>query len=126
MWLVRVALNRPYTFVVMAVLIVLLGAIAIQRMPSDILPEIDIPVVAVVWQYGGLPPDEMERRVVTGFERQLSTTVSDIEHTESQTLTGVSVIKIFFHPGAKVEAATAQIAFLGPRRARRRWNWALR
>jgi len=109
MWLVRVALNRPYTFVVMAVLIVLLGAVAIRRMPSDILPEIDIPVVAVVWTYGGLPPDEMEKRVVTGFERQLSTTVSDIEHTESQTLTGASVIKIFFHPGAKVEAATAQI-----------------
>jgi multidrug efflux pump subunit AcrB len=109
MWLVRVALNRPYTFVVMGVLIVLLGVIAIRRMPADILPEIDIPVVAVVWTYGGLPPDEMERRVVTGFERQLSTTVSDIEHTESQTLTGVSVIKIFFHPGAKVEAATAQI-----------------
>jgi multidrug efflux pump subunit AcrB len=109
MWLVRVALNRPYTFVVMAVLIVLLGVIAIRRMPSDILPEIDIPVVAVVWTYGGLPPDEMGKRVVTGFERQLSTTVSDIEHTESQTLTGVSVIKIFFHPGAKVEAATAQI-----------------
>jgi multidrug efflux pump subunit AcrB len=109
MWLVRVALNRPYTFVVMAVLIVLLGVITIRRMQSDILPEIDIPVVAVVWTYGGLPPDEMEKRVVTGFERQLSTTVSDIEHTESQTLTGVSVIKIFFHPGAKVEAATAQI-----------------
>ena len=106
MWLVRVALSRPYTFVVMAVLIVLLGAVAVSRMPSDILPEIDIPVVAVVWSYGGLPPDEMEKRVVTGFERQLSTTVSDIEHTESQTLTGVSVIKIFFYPGAKVEAAT--------------------
>jgi len=109
MWLVRIALDRPYTFVVMAVLIVLLGAIAIVRMPSDSLPGIDIPVVAVVWSYGGLPPDEMEKRVVTGFERQLSTTVGDIEHTESQTLTGVSVIKIFFHPGAKVEAATAQI-----------------
>jgi len=109
MWLVRVALSRPYTFVVMAVLIVLLGVVAIRRMPSDILPEIDIPVVAVVWSYGGLPPEEMEKRVVTGFERLLSTTVSDIEHTESQTLTGVSVIKIFFHPGAKVEAATAQI-----------------
>ncbi|MET0791067.1 MAG: efflux RND transporter permease subunit [Polyangiaceae bacterium] len=109
MWLVRVALSRPYTFVVMAVLIVLLGVVAISRMPSDILPEIDIPVVAVVWSYGGLPPDEMEKRVVTGFERLLSTTVNDIEHTESQTLTGVSVIKIFFYPGAKVEAATAQI-----------------
>src|SRR6478736_4709097 len=109
MWLVRVALSRPYTFVVMAVLIVLLGAIAIRRMPSDILPEIDIPVVAVVWTYGGLPPDEMEKRVVTGFERQLSTTVGDIEHTESQTLTGVSVVTISFHTDAKIEAATAQI-----------------
>src|SRR3954470_9765391 len=110
MWLVRVALGRPYTFVVMAVLIVLLGVVTIRRMSTDILPEIDIPVVAVVWQYGGLPPEEMEKRVVSGYERFLTTTVNDIEHTESQTLTGVSVIKVFFHPGAKIEAATAQIA----------------
>jgi len=110
MWLVRVALGRPYTFVVMAMLIVLLGVVTIRRMSTDILPEIDIPVVAVVWQYGGLPPEEMEKRVVSGYERFLTTTVSDIEHTESQTLTGVSVIKVFFHPGAKIEAATAQIA----------------
>jgi CzcA family heavy metal efflux pump len=109
MWLVRVALNRPYTFVVMAVLIVLLGAVTISRMATDILPEIEIPVVAVVWTYGGLPPDEMEKRVVTNFERLITTTVNDIEHTESQTLTGVSVIKVFFQPGAKIEAATAQI-----------------
>jgi CzcA family heavy metal efflux pump len=109
MWLVRLALRRPYTFVVMAVLIVLLGAVTIGRMPTDILPEIDIPVVSVVWSYGGLPPEEMEKRVVSNFERFLITTVNDIEHTESQSLTGVAVIKVFFHPGAKIEAATAQI-----------------
>src|SRR5262245_2036751 len=109
MWLVRLALRRPYTFVVAAVLIVLLGGLTVRRMPTDILPEIDIPVVSVVWSYNGLPPQEMERRIVSNFERFLITTVNDIEHTESQSLTGVSVIKVFFHPGAKIEAATAQI-----------------
>jgi CzcA family heavy metal efflux pump len=109
MWLVRVALNRPYTFVVMALMILLGGVFSIVRMPKDILPEIDIPVVAIVWSYGGLPPEEMEKRIVSGFERFLITTVNDIEHTESQSLTGVAVIKVFFHPGAKIEAATAQI-----------------
>src|SRR5690349_17341505 len=109
MWLVRLALRRPYTFVVMAVLIVLLGAVTIRRMPTDILPEIDIPVISVVWSYAGLPPEEMEKRVVSNFERFLITTVNDIEHTESQSLAGVAVIKVFFHPGAKIEAATAQI-----------------
>src|SRR4051812_4260455 len=109
MWLVRLALRRPYTFVVLALLIVLLGSVTIRKMSTDILPEIDIPVVSVVWSYGGLPPTEMEKRVVSNFERFLITTVNDIEHTESQSLTGVSVIKVFFHPGAKIEAATAQI-----------------
>ena len=109
MWLVRLALRRPYTFVVMSALIALVGVLAIVRMPTDILPEIDIPVISVVWSYGGLPPEEMEKRVVTGFERFLTTVVNDIEHIESQSLTGVSVIKVFFHPGAKIEAATAQI-----------------
>lgn len=109
MWLVRVALNRPYTFVVMALLILLGGAFTIQRMPKDILPEIDIPVVAVVWSYSGLPAEEMEKRIVSGFERYLITTVNDVEHTESQSLTGIAVIKVFFHPGAKIEAATAQL-----------------
>jgi len=109
MWLVRLALRRPYTFVVLALLIVLLGAVTVRKMPTDILPEIDIPVVSIVWSYGGLPPQEMERRIVSNFERFLITTVNDIEHTESQSLTGVSVIKVFFHPGAKIEAATAQI-----------------
>src|SRR4051812_28665193 len=108
MWLVRVALSRPYTFVVMAVLIVLLGTLTIRRMPTDILPEIDIPVLVAVWSYGGLTPEEMEKRVVTNYERFLTTTVSDIEHIESQSLTGMAVVKIFFHPGAKIDAATAQ------------------
>ncbi|HET6337542.1 MAG TPA: efflux RND transporter permease subunit [Polyangiales bacterium] len=110
MWLVSIALRRPYTFVIMGLLIVLLGVTTISRMSTDILPEIDIPVVAVVWQYGGLTPEEMEKRIVSGFERFLTTTVGGIEHTESQSLTGVAVIKAFFHPNASVDAATAQIA----------------
>src|SRR6476646_10329665 len=109
MWLVRLALKRPYTFVVMAMLIVIMGVFSILRMPTDIFPEIDIPVISVIWGYGGLPPEEMEKRIVTNFERGLTTTVNDIEHIESQSLTGISVIKIFFHPGARIEAATAQV-----------------
>jgi CzcA family heavy metal efflux pump len=109
MWIVRIALRRPYTFIVMSMLIVILGVATVLRMPTDIFPEIDIPVISVVWNYGGLPPEEMEKRVVTGFERGLTTTVNDIEHIESQSLTGVSVVKIFFHPGARIEAATAQV-----------------
>jgi multidrug efflux pump subunit AcrB len=109
MWIVRLALRRPYTFVVMAMLIVILGVFTILRMPTDIFPDIDIPVISVVWNYGGLSPDEMEKRIVSNFERALTTTVSDIEHIESQTLSGVAVIKIFFQPGAKIEAATAQV-----------------
>lgn len=109
MWLVRIALRRPYTFVVMAMLIVILGAVTIARMPTDIFPDIDIPVISVVWNYSGLSPEEMERRIVTNYERALTTTVNDIEHIESQSLTGVSVVKIFFQPGAAIEAATAQV-----------------
>jgi multidrug efflux pump subunit AcrB len=109
MWIVRLALRRPYTFVVMAVLIVLLGGFTLLRMPTDIFPDIDIPVISVIWNYGGLSPDEMEKRIVSNFERALTTTVSDIEHIESQMLSGVAVIKIFFQPGAKIEAATAQV-----------------
>src|SRR5215471_15730381 len=109
MWIVRLALRRPYTFVVMALLIVILGVFTILRMPTDIFPDIDIPVISVVWNYAGLSPDEMEKRIVSNFERGLTTTVSDIEHIESQMLSGVAVIKIFFQPGAKIEAATAQV-----------------
>src|SRR5215471_11706525 len=109
MWLVRIALKRPYTFVVMAMLIVILGVFSIVRMPTDIFPDIDIPVISVIFNYGGLPPEEMEKRVVTNYERLITTTVNDIEHIESQSLTGIAVVKIFFQPGAKIEAATAQV-----------------
>jgi multidrug efflux pump subunit AcrB len=109
MWIVRLALKRPYTFVVMSLLIVILGVATIFRMPTDIFPEIDIPVISVVWNYSGLAPEEMERRIVTNYERGLTTTVNDIEHIESQSLTGISVVKIFFHAGARIEAATAQV-----------------
>ncbi|HKP59929.1 MAG TPA: efflux RND transporter permease subunit [Polyangiales bacterium] len=109
MWLVRIALQRPYTFIVMAMLIVIIGAVSLTRMPTDIFPDIDIPVITVVWNYSGLPPDEMERRIITNYERALTTTVNDIEHIESQSLTGVAVIKIFFQPGANIDGATAQV-----------------
>jgi len=109
MWIVRLALRRPYTFVVMSLLIVVLSGVTLLRMPIDIFPEINIPVVAVVWTYPGMAPDEMEKRIVTIHERAMTTTVNDIEHIESQSLAGVSVIKVFFQPGAKIEAAVAQV-----------------
>jgi multidrug efflux pump subunit AcrB len=109
MWLVRVALKRPYTFIVMSLLIVIIGVLSIVKMPTDIFPSVDIPVISVIWNYGGLPPEEMERRVTSNFERFLTTTVNDIEHVESQTLTGIAIIKIFFQPEAKIEEATAQV-----------------
>ncbi len=109
MWLVRMALRRPYTFVVMAMLIIGIGALTIARMPTDIFPDIDIPVISVIWNYPGLTPEDMEKRIVNNYERYLTTAVNDIEHIESQSLTGISVIKIYFQPGAKIEAATAQV-----------------
>ncbi len=101
--------QRPYTFVVLAILILFVGPFAILRTPTDIFPNINIPVVTVVWNYGGLSADEMAYRIVNLFERGLTTTVNDIEHIESQTLRGIAVIKVFFQPGAKVEAAIAQV-----------------
>lgn len=109
MWIVRLALRRPYTFVVMAMLIVILGVTSVLQMPTDILPEIDIPVIAIVWQYTGLPPDDMEQRFTGTYERAITTTVSGIEHIESQALFGVSVTKVFFHPGTRMEMANAQV-----------------
>jgi CzcA family heavy metal efflux pump len=109
MWIVRLALRRPYTFVVMALVIILLGVITIGRMPTDIFPEINIPVVSVIWTFAGMAPEDMEKRIVTISERAMTTTVNDIEHIESQSMQGVSVVKVFFHPGAKIEAAVAQI-----------------
>jgi multidrug efflux pump subunit AcrB len=110
MWIVRLALRRPYTFVVMSVAILLLGITAIKTMPIDIFPYIDIPVVSVVWSYSGISPDEMEKRIVTGFERGMTTTVNDIEHIESQSYTGVAVIRVYLQPHARVDLAMAQIA----------------
>ena len=109
MWIVRLALRRPYTFVAAAVLIAILGGIAIARMATDVLPDIDIPVVSAIWQYRGLSPAEMEKRITTQSERSFTTTVNDIEHIESQSLTGLGVIKVFFHPGTPVDAAVAQM-----------------
>src|SRR3954464_10106108 len=109
MWIVRLALRRPYTFVVMAVLIAILGTASIISMPVDIFPYIDIPVVSVVWNYGGMAPEEMEKRMITTFERSLTTTVNDIEHIETQVYSGVSVTRVYFQPNAKVELALAQL-----------------
>ena len=109
MWIVRLALRRPYTFVVMAMLIAVLGGVSIDRMPTDIFPEINIPVVSVVWQFTGMPADEIEERIILVNERVLTTSVNDIEHIESQSLFGVGVIRIYFYPGAKIEAAVAQV-----------------
>src|SRR5260221_60906 len=110
MWIVRLALRRPYTFVVMSLMIVLLGGLAIVRMPTDIFPEINIPIVNVIWSYTGISAEDMAKRIATVSERGLTTTVNDIEHMESQSVNGTSVMKIFFHPDARIEAALAQIS----------------
>ena len=109
MWIVRLALRRPYTFIVLAILITLLGAFSILRTPTDIFPNIKIPVVAVIWKYAGLSPDEMATRLVLASERTAQTTVNDIEHTESQSLSGTSVVKYFFHANVNEELSFAQI-----------------
>jgi CzcA family heavy metal efflux pump len=109
MWIVRIALNRPYTFVVLAIGILFVGPLVIARTPTDIFPNINIPVVTVVWNYQGMSADELSNRIVSGFERGLTTTVNDIEHIESQTLRGLSIVKVFLQPGARVETAIAQI-----------------
>src|SRR5205807_10386626 len=109
MWIVRLALRRTYTFVVVALLIGVLGAVSIYRMSTDIFPETNIPVVSVVWQYSGMPADEIEQRIILINERVLTTSVNDIEHIESQSMFGVGVIRIYFYPGARIEAAVAQV-----------------
>src|SRR5206468_4829395 len=99
----------PYTFVVVALLLLILGPIVIFRTPTDIFPNINIPVVSILWNYGGLSAEEMANRIVSQTERGLTTTVDDIQHSESQSLNGISVIKVFFQPGANIEKAIAQI-----------------
>src|SRR5262245_29011668 len=109
MWIVRLALRRPYTFVVMALLIAILGGTSIATMPVDIFPYIDLPVVSIVWQYNGLSPEEMESRIVTNFERALTANVVGIEHIESQSHQSVSVVRVYFHPNVEVDLALSQI-----------------
>ena len=109
MWIVDIALRRPYTFIVMALLLPLFGLLALQRMAVDIFPKIPIPILAAVWNYGGLPADEVGSRITTQYERGISTVVNDVEHIESQSVAGYGVIKTFLHPGANVEKAQAQM-----------------
>src|SRR5262252_5689896 len=109
MWIVRVALNRPYTFVVVALLILILSPVMVSRTPTDVFPSINIPVIAVSWQYAGLDPEEVEGRMTTQYERQLTTLVDNIEHLESTTLNGMAVVRIFLQPGASLDTANAQV-----------------
>ena len=107
--IVRIALRRPYTFVVLALLLLIIGPLAASRTPVDIFPEIRIPVIAVIWGYTGLPPEEMAGRMVTQFQRALTTTVNDIEHIEANNYTGIGIVKIFFQQGADIRTANAQV-----------------
>ena len=109
MWIVRVALQRPYTFIVLALLILIASPLVILRTPTDIFPNIDIPVIAVVWNYTGMNAEEMEGRMTSVYERVLTTTVNDIGHLESMTVNGLAVVKIFLQPGASLETANAQV-----------------
>ena len=109
MWIVKLALKRPYTFVVMAILILVMGGVAIFRTPTDIFPNINIPVVSVIWNYNGLVPKEMADRIVSVTERNMTTVVDNIEHVESQSLYGIAVVKVFLQPNASLDRAIAQI-----------------
>src|ERR1700678_2603702 len=107
--IVRLALHRPYTFIVVALLILIIGTLAALRMPVDIFPSINIPIIGVAWQYQGLPPDEMAGRIITPFERALTTTVNDIAHIEANSYTTFGIVKIYFHPGVNIATANAQV-----------------
>jgi multidrug efflux pump subunit AcrB len=109
-WIVQVALKRPYTFIVLALLILLISPLVILRTPVDIFPNIKIPVVSVLWNYYGLNAEEMEQRITSGYERILTTVVNDIDHIESQTVEGIGIVKVFFHPDVKLETAFAQVS----------------
>src|ERR1700731_2428934 len=108
MWIVRLALSRPYTFIVMAMVIILLTPVVLMRTPTDIFPNIDIPVISLVWNYTGLQPQEMEQRITSNSERAVTTLVNDVEHIESQSLNGIAVVKIYFQPKANIQTALAQ------------------
>ncbi len=110
MWIVRLALARPYTFVVMALVVILLTPVVLLRTPVDIFPDINIPVITLIWTYNGLEPQEMEQRIVSNVERGVTVLVNDVEHIESQSLSGLALIKVFFQPGANIQTALAQTA----------------
>src|SRR5712675_2697540 len=107
--LVRIALSRPYTFVVLALLLLIIGPLAALRTPTDIFPDIRIPVIGVVWQYTGLPPDQMAGCITTPFQRALTTTVNDIEHIVANSYTGFGIVKIYFQPNVDIRTANAQV-----------------
>src|ERR1035438_8781101 len=109
MWVVRLALRRPYTFVAMAILMLAMGMLSIPRTPTDIFPNIDIPVVSIIWNYNGLVPEQMADRIVSITERNLTTVVDNIQHVESQSLYGIAVVKVFLQPNASIDRAIAQI-----------------
>src|SRR3984885_8915905 len=109
MWIVRLALRRPYTFVVMAIVIMIMGALSIIRTPKDIFPNINIPVISVLWNYAGLSPEQMANRISVINQRSLTLTVNDIDHLESESLSGVTNIRIFFQPGANIATALGQV-----------------
>jgi multidrug efflux pump subunit AcrB len=109
MWIVKIALSRPYTFIVLALLIFLIAPVIILRTPTDIFPNIDIPVISIIWQFNGMNPEELEGRITTVFERTMATLVNDIEHIESTTLNGSASVKVYLQPNASVEAGVAQV-----------------
>src|SRR4051812_26688940 len=108
MWIVRLALSRPYTFIVLALAILLTTPVVLLRTPTDILPEINIPVISLVYTFTGLSPEDIEHRITSNAERGLTTLVNDIEHIESQSLPGIAVIKVFFQPTVNIQTALAQ------------------
>src|SRR5260370_3244707 len=110
MWIVRLALRRPYTCVVVCLMLALLGGLAIVRMPTDILADINLPIVNVLWTYPGIAAEDMAKRIVTVSERGLTPVVNDIEHMESQSVNGTSIMRLYFHPDARIEMALAQIS----------------
>src|SRR6202051_620717 len=116
MWIVRLALRRTFPFVVIPLLILILGTLAVYTTPIDIFPNIDIPIVAVVYGYAGLSAEDVSQRLVVGFERGLTATVNDVEHIESQSLNGLGVIKIFFYPNVRIDMAMAQVTDIAPSR----------
>src|SRR3981189_3482762 len=109
MWIVNLALRRPYTFIVLAIFILIAGVLSILSTPKDIFPSINIPVISVIWNYNSLAPEDMESHIITPYERILTTTVDNIEHIESQSLYGIGVVRVFLQPSASIQQGIAQI-----------------